>query len=65
MVYQVISEYANGVKKSNREEYNRKKKRKKGGELWQSGMIGVVHTFGRSLVFNPHVYALVPELKKR
>jgi hypothetical protein len=63
MVYEVINEYANGVNNSNRKEYNKKKKRKKGGELWKSGMIGVVHTFGRSLIFNPHVHALIPEIK--
>ena len=65
MAYEVIREYANEVNSSNREEYNKKKKRKKGGELWQSGMIGVVHTFGRSLIFNPHVHALIPEIKIR
>lgn len=63
MVYEVVREYANGVNSSNRKKYNEKKKRKKGGELWQSGMIGVVHTFGRSLIFNPHVHALIPEIK--
>ena len=33
MAYEVIREYANEVNSSNREEYNKKKKRKKGGEL--------------------------------
>ena len=28
-------------------------------------MIGVVHTFGRNVGFNPHVHALVPEIKTR
>ena len=65
MAYEVIREYANEVNSSNRERYNKKKKRKKGGELWQSGMIGVLHTFGRSLIFNPHVHALIPEINIR
>jgi hypothetical protein len=63
MSYEVIREYVNGVNSSNREEYNKKKRRKKGEELWQSGMIGVVHMFGRDLGFNPHVHALIPEIK--
>jgi len=63
MAHEVVAEYANNVKKENRAEYIKKKKRKKGGELWQVGMIGVVHTFGRDLGFNPHVHALVPEIK--
>lgn len=37
----------------------------KGGVLLQSGMIGVVHTFGRNIWFNPHVHALVPKIKTR
>jgi len=41
------------------------KKSKKGDVLWQCGMIGVVHTFGRDLSFNPHIHALVQELRKR
>ena len=63
MVHEVLTEYANGVNKGNREEYNKVKKRKKGGEIWQVGMIGVVHTFGSAIGFNPHVHALVPEIK--
>jgi len=28
-------------------------------------MIGVVHTFGRNVGFNPHIHALVTEIKTR
>ena len=63
MVYEAINEFANVVNYKNREEYQKKKRSKKGGVLWQSGMIGVVHTFGRNVGFNPHVHALVPEIK--
>jgi len=49
MVYEAINEFANGVNYKNREEYQKKKRSKKGGVLWQSGMIGVVHTFGRNV----------------
>ncbi|AMK50373.1 hypothetical protein LF65_06070 [Clostridium beijerinckii] len=31
--------------------------------LWQSGMIAVVHIFGSNIRFNPHVHALIPEIK--
>ena len=55
MVYEVINEFANGVNYKNRKEY---KKRKKGGVLWQSGMIAVVHTFGSNIRFNPRVHEL-------
>jgi hypothetical protein len=65
MVCEVLTEYANGVNKGNRKEYEKKKKRKKGNELWKIGMIGVVHTFGRNMGFNPHVHALVAEIKMR
>jgi hypothetical protein len=65
MVHEVINEFANGVNYKNRKEYQKKKRSKKGGVLWQSGMIGVVHTFGRNIGFNPHVHALVPEIKTR
>jgi len=43
----------------------KKKRSKKGGILWQSGMIAVVHTFGSNIRFNPHVHALIPEIKTR
>ncbi len=46
MVHEVVTEYANGVNKENRAEYAKKKKRKKGGELWQVGMIGLEETWG-------------------
>ena len=49
--------------KNNIEKYIEKKKRKKCGELWQVGIIGVVHTFGRDLGFNPHVHTLILEIK--
>ena len=65
MVHEVIAEYANGVNTKSRKEYIKKKKHKKGGELWQVGMIGVVHMFGRNLGFNPHVHALIPEIKMK
>jgi hypothetical protein len=60
MVYEVINEFANGVNNKNRKEYE-----KKTGALWQSGMIAVVHTFGSNIRFNPHVHALIPEIKTR
>jgi len=63
MSYEVIHEYVNGVNSSNKAEYIKKKRRKKGEELWQSGMICVVHMFGRDLGFNPHIHALIPEIK--
>lgn len=31
----------------------------------KSGMIAVVHTFGSNIRFNPHVDALIPEIKIR
>ena len=65
MVYEAINEFANVVNYKNREEYQKKKRSKKGGVLWQSGMIGVVHTFGRNVGFNPHVHAFVPEIKTK
>jgi len=65
MIHEVITEYANGVNKENRDEYNKKKRRKKDGLLWQVGIIGVAHTFGRDLGFNPHIHILVPEIKIR
>lgn len=65
MAYEVINEFANGVNKKNRKEYEKKKRSKKGGVLWQSGMIAVVHTFGSNIRFNPHVHALIPEIKTR
>jgi hypothetical protein len=65
MVNEVLCEYANGVQKNNREEYERKKRNKKGGDLWQAAMIGVVHTFGRDLGFNAHVHVLVAEIKMK
>ena len=52
MIYEVLTEYANGVSKKNKAEYEKKKKRKKGNLLWKIGMIGVVHMFGRDLGFN-------------
>lgn len=63
MVHEVIEEYANGVNKNNRKEYEKNKRRKKGDLLWKVGIIGVVHTFGRNIRFNPHVHALVAEIK--
>ena len=65
MANEVLCEYANGVNKSNRKEYEKKKRSKKGDKLWQIGMIGVVHTFGRDLGFNPHVHVLVAEIKMK
>jgi Putative transposase/Transposase zinc-binding domain len=65
MAHEVITEYANGVNADNRKEYEKKKKRKKGNELWKVGMIGVAHTFSRNLGFNPHVHALVAEIKMK
>ena len=65
MVHELINEFANGVNRKNREDYNKKKRSKKGGVLWQIGMIGVVHTFESNIGFNPHVHALVPEIKTR
>ena len=53
MVYEAINEFANGVNCKNRDDYQKKKRSKKGGVLWQSGMVGVVHTFGRNVGFNP------------
>ncbi|MGH4124516.1 MAG: hypothetical protein ACREV6_16460 [Clostridium sp.] len=53
MVHKVINEFANGVNRKNREDYQKKKRSKKGGVLWQIGMIGVVHTFRRNIGFNP------------
>ena len=63
MVHEVIEEYANGVNKNNRKEYEKKKRKKKADLLWKVGLIGVVHTFGRNIRFNPHVHALVAEIK--
>ena len=65
MAYQVIEEYANRVTSKNREKFDKKKRSKKGESIWQSGMIGVIHTFGRDLSFNPHIHALVPEIKRK
>lgn len=65
MAYEVIEEYVNRVNGKNRKAFEKKKREKKGNLIWQSGMIGVVHTFGRSLSFNPHVHALVPEIKRK
>ncbi|MBC2582812.1 transposase [Clostridium sp. DJ247] len=65
MAYQVIEEYINNVNGKNRAAFDKKKRIKKGGAIWQCGMISVVHTFGRSLGFNPHIHALVPELKRK
>jgi hypothetical protein len=65
MANEVVQEYANGVTKENRKGYEKKKKSKKGGELWQTGVIGVAHTFGRDIGFNPHVHLLVAEIKMK
>lgn len=40
-------------------QYHNKKKNKK--REFQSGIITVIHTFGRDLKFNPHIHALVTE----
>ena len=63
MAYQVIEETINHVSKKNREKYDKKKRRKQKDLIWQTGMISVVHTFGRDLKYNPHIHALVPEIK--
>lgn len=63
MAYQVIEETINHVNKKNRNKYDKKKRRKQKDLLWQTGMISVVHTFGRDLKYNPHIHALVPEIK--
>jgi len=65
MVSEVFQEYANGVNKKNRKEYEKKKRAKKGDLLWKVGMIGVVHTFGRNMRFNAHVHALIAEIKMK
>lgn len=65
MAYQVVEEYVNRVNAKNRASFDKKKRSKKGNAIWQSGMIGVIHTFGRNLGFNPHVHALVPEIKRK
>lgn len=65
MISEVLMEYANGVNENNRKEYEKKKKSKKGDLLWKVGMIGVAHTFGRNLGFNPHIHALVAEIKMK
>lgn len=65
MVNDTLNEYANGVNRKNRKEYNKNKRNKKKGFLWQVPSISVVHTFGRDLGFNPHVHALVAEMKIR
>jgi hypothetical protein len=65
MSYEVLQEYANNVTKQNRKEYEKKKRNKKGGELWQVAVISVAHTFGRDLGFNPHVHVLVAEIKMK
>ena len=33
--------------------------------IWKVGMVGVAHTFGRNLGFNPHIHALVAEIKMK
>lgn len=65
MAYEVIEECINRVDAKNREAFKKKKKRKKADLIWQGGMISVVHTFGRNIGFNPHIHALVPELKRK
>lgn len=65
MAYEVIEEYINRVNGKNRYTFQKKKSSKKAGVIWQGGMISVVHTFGRNIGFNPHIHALVPELKRK
>lgn len=65
MANETLCEYANGVDKRTRKEYEKKKRSKKSGVLWQIAMIGVIHTFGRDLGFNPHVHVLVAEIKMK
>lgn len=65
LVWEVVDETVNRVNKKNRESYDKKKARKQKDLLWQTGMISVVHTFGRDLKFNPHVHVLIPEIKMK
>lgn len=63
MVNETVTEYANGVKDSNRAEYMKMKRRKQRGLLWQVGILTVIHTFGRNIRFNPHIHVLLAEMK--
>jgi len=65
LAWEVVEETINRVNGKNREVYDRRKRRKQKGLLWQTGMISVVHTFGRDLKYNPHVHALIPEIKMK